>query len=53
MMRIWVVTLEREDLGEYFEPNWGSFREEPGQEYPEPASVYEEFDDRERSEKCV
>jgi hypothetical protein len=31
----------------------GSFRERPGQEYPKPASVYEEFDDSSRSERCV
>jgi hypothetical protein len=29
------------------------FREGPGQEYPKPASVYEEFDDRGRSERCI
>jgi hypothetical protein len=28
-------------------------REGPGQEYPNPASVYEEFDDSGRSERCV
>jgi hypothetical protein len=33
--------------------NWGIFREEPGQEYPKPASVYEEFDDSGRSERYV
>jgi hypothetical protein len=33
--------------------NWGSFRKEPGQEYPKPASVYEEFDDNGTNERCV
>jgi hypothetical protein len=27
--------------------------EGPGQEYPKPASVYEEFDESARSERCV
>jgi hypothetical protein len=33
--------------------HWGSFREGPGQEYTKPASVYEEFDNSGRSERCV
>jgi hypothetical protein len=44
--------LEGEELDEHF-LNWGSFREGPGQEYSKPASVYEEFDDSGRSERCV
>jgi hypothetical protein len=48
-----VITLEGEDLGEYFLPNWRSFREGPGQEYPKSASVYEEFDESARSVRCV
>jgi hypothetical protein len=34
-------------------PNWGSFREGPGQEYSKSASVYEEFDDSGGNEWCV
>jgi hypothetical protein len=34
-------------------PNWGNFKEEPSQEYPKPASLYEEFDDSVRSERCL
>jgi hypothetical protein len=30
-----------------------SFREEPGQESPKPARVYEEFDESPRNERCV
>jgi hypothetical protein len=45
--------LERENLGEHFLTSEGSFREGPGQEYPKPSSLYEEFDDSERSETCV
>jgi hypothetical protein len=30
-----------------------SFREGPGQEYPKPLIVYEEFDDSGRSERCL
>jgi hypothetical protein len=48
-----LVMLEGEDQGEHFLTKLGSFREGPGQEYPKPASVCEEFDDSGRSEKCV
>jgi hypothetical protein len=49
---MWVVMLEGEDLANISLPNWGSFREGPGQEYPKPANEYEEFDDSGRSERC-
>jgi hypothetical protein len=48
-----VVTLEGEDLGGHFLTKLGSFREGPGQEYPKPASVYEEFEESAKSERCV
>jgi hypothetical protein len=48
-----VVTLGGEYLGEHFLTKLGKFREGPGQEFPKPASVYEEFDESARSERCV
>jgi hypothetical protein len=49
-----MVVLEGEELGQrYLAPNLASFREGSGQECPKPASVYEEFDESGRSERCV
>jgi hypothetical protein len=52
-----VVTLEGEDLGEHFLTKLGKskskFREGSGQEYPKPASVYEEIHKSGRSGRCV
>jgi hypothetical protein len=45
MSRMWVVMLEGEDEANISWPNWWGVREGPGQEYPKPSSVYEEFDD--------
>jgi hypothetical protein len=33
--------------------NAGNMVKGPGQEYPKPTSVYEEFDDSGRSERCL
>jgi hypothetical protein len=51
---IWVVILEGEDLNEPFLTKLGMFIEK-GQiksTYSKPASVYEEFDEIGRSERC-
>jgi hypothetical protein len=44
-----VVILEGEDLGEHFLTKLGKFETR----YQKPASVYEEFDDSGRSERCL
>jgi hypothetical protein len=49
-----VVLLEGEDLGELFLTKLGKlWRRARSQEYPKPASAYEEFDDSGRSERCL
>jgi hypothetical protein len=40
-------------LGAFYDVHGRSFRERPGQEYPKPANVYEEFDDSKKRKVCV
>jgi hypothetical protein len=41
--------MKGEDLGEHFLTKLGNFREGPGQEYPKPASLYDEFEEVEEA----